>query len=162
MIKSKFSQFFFNYTIWFRLYILVLGIELLFNKIVFFLLRIHRKMDLLSTSAAYWLKWQVFLCFLSLMTTIIMAFYVIKKYEGPKGRRSRSEQQEDNEDDIGVLFKHELWEPCWRQIHPAWLLGYRLCGFFTLLFISIVEAIVLGGTVFYYYTEYVFSSSMHP
>lgn len=142
----------------------ILGIGLLFNKLICILHRIYRKqpkMDVLSTSAAYWQNWRVFLCFLSLLTTISMASYVNKKYEGPKEPRSTREQEQDEEDDIGVVFEHQLWKTCWREIHPAWLLGYRMFSFFTLLFILIADVIIFGGQVFFYYTEYVFFSSIH-
>ncbi|KAJ9537223.1 hypothetical protein OSB04_029956 [Centaurea solstitialis] len=86
--------------------------------------------------------------------------YSKSEYEGPKEQGTRNEQEED--DDIGVLFEHELWKTCWRQIHPALLMVYRIFDLLLVLFISIVDAILYGGSVFCYYTEYVFSSSVHP
>ncbi|KAJ9537224.1 hypothetical protein OSB04_029957 [Centaurea solstitialis] len=92
-------------------------------------------------------NWRVFLCSLCLLTTITMTSYVIKKYEGPKEQGTRNEQEEEEDDDIGVLFEHELWKTCWRQIHPALLMVYRIFDLLLVLFISIVDAILYGGSV---------------
>jgi hypothetical protein len=53
----------------------------------------------------------------------------------------------------GVLYDDEAWRPCLRDIHPAWLLAYRLISFFVLLSLLIVIVISDGGDIFYYYTQ---------
>jgi hypothetical protein len=52
-----------------------------------------------------------------------------------------------------VLYDDEAWRPCLRDIHPAWLLAYRLISFFVLLSLLIVIVISDGGDIFYYYTQ---------
>ncbi|KAJ9550135.1 hypothetical protein OSB04_014180 [Centaurea solstitialis] len=112
-------------------------------------------MELLSNTPAYWFNWRVFLCFLFLLTPIYVASYIIRKYERPNVQRSRNEEEEEDEGDTGVLFEHELWKTCWRKIHPAWLMGYRIFAFIMLLLFIALDVAVCGWSIFYSYSEYV-------
>ena len=53
---------------------------------------------------------------------------------------------------MGILYDDESWKPCLKEIHPVWLLIYRVVAFLILLGLLIVS-ISEGGEVFYYYTQ---------
>lgn len=112
-----------------------------------------------TTISSYWLNWRLFLCSVWILTSMALASYLITKYEGPNNRKSRiREDDEEEEDDYGgVLYDDEVWKPCLKGIHPAWLMTYRIFAFFVLLILIILNAIVDGGTIFYYYTQWTFT-----
>lgn len=56
-------------------------------------------------------------------------------------------------DSPGVLYEDEVWRPCLRNIHPAWLLGFRIVAFIVLSLMLILNVAVDGGDIFYYYTQ---------
>uniref|UniRef100_A0A0D9VBS7 Uncharacterized protein n=1 Tax=Leersia perrieri TaxID=77586 RepID=A0A0D9VBS7_9ORYZ len=103
----------------------------------------------------YWMQWRVAACAVSVLACMAVAAYLIWRHEGPAaGRRPGGAGSDDAGD--GVLYDDEAWRPCLREIHPAWLLGYRLISFFVLLSLLIVIVISDGGTIFYYYTQWTF------
>ncbi|KAJ9568274.1 LOW QUALITY PROTEIN: hypothetical protein OSB04_004240 [Centaurea solstitialis] len=114
-----------------------------------------------TTTSSYWLNWRLFLCCLWILTSMALASYLITKYEGgPNNRKSRSRDDDDEqeEDDYGgVLYDDEVWKPCLKGIHPAWLMTYRIFAFIVLLILIILNAIVDGGSIFYYYTQWTFT-----
>ncbi|XP_024970977.1 uncharacterized protein LOC112509973 isoform X1 [Cynara cardunculus var. scolymus] len=112
-----------------------------------------------TTTSSYWLNWRLFLCCVWILTSMAMASYLITKYEGPNNRKSRIREDDDEEEDDygGVLYDDEVWKPCLKGIHPAWLMTYRIFAFFVLLILIILNAIVDGGTIFYYYTQWTFT-----
>nr|KAJ0212236.1 hypothetical protein LSAT_V11C400187410 [Lactuca sativa] len=116
-----------------------------------------------TTTSNYWLNWRVFLCVVWVLTAMCLSSYLITKYEGPLNGKSRNrnedEDEEDNDDDDygGVLYDDEVWKPCLKGIHPAWLMTFRIFAFFVLLILIILNAIVDGGSIFYYYTQWTFT-----
>ncbi|XP_076947587.1 uncharacterized protein LOC143619582 [Bidens hawaiensis] len=117
-----------------------------------------------TTTSSYWLNWRVFLCCVWILTAMGVASYLITKYERPLNQKSRNrsdeydEHDEDDGDDYGgVLYDDEVWKPCLKGIHPAWLMAYRIFAFFVLLILIILNAIVDGGSIFYYYTQWTFT-----
>ncbi|KAI3726968.1 hypothetical protein L1987_66775 [Smallanthus sonchifolius] len=113
-----------------------------------------------TTTSSYWLNWRVLLCCVWLLTAMGMASYLITKYEGPLNRKSRNSENDDDDDDDdygGVLYDDEIWKPCLKGIHPAWLMIYRIFAFFVLLILITLNAIVDGGGIFYYYTQWTFT-----
>ncbi|KAI3829531.1 hypothetical protein L1987_03657 [Smallanthus sonchifolius] len=77
---------------------------------------------------------------------------LVRQYEGPLNRKSRN--RENGDDDYGgVLYDDEIWKPCLKGIHLAWLMIYRIFAFFVLLILITLNAIVDGGGIFYYYTQ---------
>jgi hypothetical protein len=110
-----------------------------------------------TTDLNFWLQWRVAVCALWVVCCVVAAAYLIWRHEGPgahrrpggavvkeRGRRRRPD---------GVLYDDEAWRPCIRDIHPAWLLAYRLVSFFVLFSLLIVIVISDGGNIFYYYTQ---------
>lgn len=103
-----------------------------------------------TTTPSYWLNWRVLLCAIWLLTSLVLTFFIISKYEGP---RTKSRETQNENEPAGVLYEDELWKPCLRGIHPAWLLGYRLVAFFVLLIMLILNVAVDGGSIMDYYTQ---------
>uniref|UniRef100_A0A0E0JV43 Uncharacterized protein n=1 Tax=Oryza punctata TaxID=4537 RepID=A0A0E0JV43_ORYPU len=110
----------------------------------------------------YWMEWRVAVCALSVLACMAVAACLVWRHEGPGADRrpggagaggggGSKERRRP-----GVLYDDEAWRPCLRDIHPAWLLGYRLISFFVLLSLLIVIVISDGGTIFYYYTQWTF------
>ncbi|KAL8256935.1 hypothetical protein R6Q59_028976 [Mikania micrantha] len=120
-----------------------------------------------TTTSSYWLNWRVFLCCVWILTAMGMASYLITRYERPLNRKSRNRGDYDDDDDHddddhvddygGVLYDDELWKPCLKGIHPVWLMIYRIFAFIVLLILIILNAIVDGGSIFYYYTQWTFT-----
>lgn len=98
-----------------------------------------------STEAYYWLKWRVLLCALWVLASMLAASILIWKFEGSGTVGEAREGFHCNED--------ELWRPCLPEIHPAWLLLFRLTAFVILLAFLIINVIVDGAGIFYYYTQ---------
>lgn len=119
-----------------------------------------------TTDLRYWLHWQVALCALWVVGCMVASAYLIWRHEGPGAERrpggappppSRAGGAgEGVTRRPGVLYDDEAWRPCLRDIHPAWLLTYRLISFFVLLSLLVVIVISDGGNIFYYYTQWTF------
>ncbi|XP_062218098.1 uncharacterized protein LOC133918302 [Phragmites australis] len=119
-----------------------------------------------TTDLRYWLHWRAGLCALWVLGCMSVAAYLIWRHEGPGAERrpggaSAAAGAGGGEGDRkgrrpGVLYDDEAWRPCLRDIHPAWLLAYRLISFFVLLSLLIVIVITDGGNIFYYYTQWTF------
>lgn len=107
-----------------------------------------------TTTPSYWLNWRVLLCAIWILTSLVLTFFIISKYEGP---RTNSRETHNENEPAGVLYEDELWKPCLRGIHPAWLLGYRLVAFFVLLIMLILNVAVDGGSIMDYYTQWTFT-----
>jgi hypothetical protein len=119
-----------------------------------------------TTDLRYWLHWQVGLCALWVLGCMSVAAYLIWRHEGagadrrPGGASPSSAAGGEGVADgggkrrpPGVLYDDEAWRPCLGDIHPAWLLAYRLISFFVLLSLLVVIVISDGGNIFYYYTQ---------
>lgn len=106
-----------------------------------------------TTTPGYWLNWRVLICAIWVLSSLVLTFYIILKYEGPKNSRNGRRETEEEEEPAGVVYEDELWKPSLRGIHPAWLLGYRLVVFFVLLIMLSLNVAVDGGSIFDYYTQ---------
>lgn len=102
-----------------------------------------------STSLSYWLNWRVFLCAIWVLTPMIIAFVMMWKYEGHLISGRGQTEQDANENVCG----NEGWKPCLKQIHPIWLLVFRVAAFCILLASLIVKVETNGGVIFCYYTQ---------
>ncbi|KAF3484904.1 hypothetical protein F2Q69_00055909 [Brassica cretica] len=85
-----------------------------------------------TSSLDYWLNWRVFLCAVWVLTPMIVALFVIWKYEKDSSvetQRPKGSYSEHSED---------IWRPSLEKIHPGWLLGFRVLAFCFLLTSNIV------------------------
>lgn len=108
-----------------------------------------------TTLSSYWLNWRVLLCSLWILLSLVVASILVSKYEcrrNPKENREREKKEPP-----GILYEDDVWRPCLRTIHPGWLLGYRVVAFIVLLLMLILNAVVDGGDIFYYYTQWTFT-----
>ncbi|KAL3824847.1 hypothetical protein ACJIZ3_020876 [Penstemon smallii] len=108
-----------------------------------------------TTTASYWLNWRVLLCSIWILMSMVFASILISKYENCRNSKESTENQE--EDNAGVLYEDEVWMPCLKNIHPGWLLVFRVFAFCVLLLMLIVNVIVDGGSIFYFYTQWTFT-----
>ncbi|CAN6237024.1 unnamed protein product [Urochloa humidicola] len=118
-----------------------------------------------TTDLRYWLHWQVGLCALWVLGCMSVAAYLIWRHEGAGAERRPGGASPSSAAAAagggkgrrpGLLYDDEAWRPCLREIHPAWLLAYRLISFFVLLSLLVVIVISDGGNIFYYYTQWTF------
>ncbi|KAL5544185.1 hypothetical protein UlMin_007969 [Ulmus minor] len=108
-----------------------------------------------TTAPGYWLNWRVMICAIWLLISMILALFLVLKFEG--FRNSRRFNRETQEETTSVLYEDETWKPCLKTIHPAWLLAFRVVAFFVLLVLLIITAFSDGGAIFYYYTQWTFT-----
>ncbi|KAM0892720.1 hypothetical protein ACQ4PT_025572 [Festuca glaucescens] len=97
-------------------------------------------MSTAADGAAYWLRWEVFVCGALIAVPTALAAALL-----PRLRRS-----------VAPLRATDLWVPCWSRLHPGWLLGYRafaLAAAAALLGRNIASH---GLTVFFFYTQWTF------
>lgn len=105
-------------------------------------------------SAGYWLNWRVLICATSVLASISLASFVIWKYE----RFKRSEYDQGETANVGLFLQNDqAWKPCLKQIHPIWLMAYRIISFSLLLTTFIIKVIEHGGHIFFFYTQCGFS-----
>lgn len=93
-----------------------------------------------STSLSYWLTWKFLLCLLSVFASVIIASFLIWKYEGS--------------DNTERAHNGEEWMPCWKGLSPVWLLAFRIIAFCLLLAASIADVATHGTNLFFYYTQW--------
>lgn len=90
----------------------------------------------------YWLQWQVLVCaFIILLPAIISLKFIITKNNNKP-----------------VTNTYHLWMPCWRNLHPIWLLFYRLFSFISMAYLLLQIVLAFGPFVFYFYTQSVCST----
>ncbi|XP_071700844.1 uncharacterized protein [Rutidosis leptorrhynchoides] len=87
----------------------------------------------------YWLQWQVLACAFIILIPAIVSLKLIK--------RSNSKPTTNT---------YHLWIPCWKNLHPIWLLFYRIFSFITMSFLLLHVLLAFGPVVFYFYTQWTF------
>ncbi|KAJ7014078.1 hypothetical protein NC653_003639 [Populus alba x Populus x berolinensis] len=106
-----------------------------------------------TTTLSYWLNWRVLLCAIWVFTPMVVAFFPIRKYECLGSCKGKTQKEVAHS-----LCGNQPWRPCLNQIHPIWLLAYRLLSFSLLLAILIAKVSRNGFVMFYYYTQWTFTS----
>lgn len=107
-----------------------------------------------ATTLGYWLNWRVLISAIWVFASFTFALWMIWKYE-VKDRLGHSRQA--TQQDKNKLRSCEAWTPCLKQIHPIWLLAFRVCAFGLMLASLIVKALANGASMFYYYTQWTFT-----
>ncbi|KAI9070509.1 hypothetical protein K1719_047528, partial [Acacia pycnantha] len=119
-----------------------------------------------TTRTSYWVNWKVLVCAIWILITALSSIFLIWKYETLRNSRRRSgnrethqqQQQQQQEETLGVLYEDETWRPCLKGVHPVWLLVFRVFAFIVLLVLLIITAVTDGGSIFYFYTQWTFTS----
>nr|KJB31136.1 hypothetical protein B456_005G180900 [Gossypium raimondii] len=112
-------------------------------------------MTAITNTLSYWLNWRFLVCSLFLLAYLALATTLICKFEGR--RRSRNQDRENQEVAPGVIYEEEAWSTCFKCIHPAWLLAFRMFAFITLLTLLVINVIVDGIGIFIFYTQWTFT-----
>ncbi|KAK4418008.1 hypothetical protein Salat_2213500 [Sesamum alatum] len=94
----------------------------------------------------YWLQWQVLVCAIILLLSTAVAVLLLLR------KRSSGER--------GCLNPADLWTPCWRNVHPRWLLFYRAFAFIAMAYLLYQTVATFGFFVFFFYTQWTFALVM--
>ncbi|KAL8471304.1 hypothetical protein ACS0TY_028190 [Phlomoides rotata] len=103
---------------------------------------------------SYWLNLKVFLCAVWVITPMIAASFILWKYEssgilGSNGRRTQQESSRVRYD--------KSWKPCLKEIHPIFLMVFRMIAFSLLLVTLSFDLAIHGAELLYYYTQWTFT-----
>ncbi|VAH72922.1 unnamed protein product [Triticum turgidum subsp. durum] len=111
-----------------------------------------------TTDPGYWLNWRFLLCATWVYSCMALACYLIWKYEGPSSPAGNDEggDREEARPKVGpgVVYLEDCWKPCLEEIHPAWLLAFRLVSFLFMASVLVSDVIVDGWSVFLFVTLY--------
>ncbi|KAK7265676.1 hypothetical protein RJT34_33299 [Clitoria ternatea] len=110
-----------------------------------------------TTTQSYWLNWKVLVCAIWVLLSAIFSSLVIWKFEVSR-KRMRDENKESEKEASPILYEDETWRPCLKGIHPVWLLWFRVFAFVVLLVLLILTATADGASIFYFYTQWTFTS----
>nr|XP_043623082.1 uncharacterized protein LOC122594840 [Erigeron canadensis] len=109
-----------------------------------------------TTVLSYWLNWRFFLCALWVVVTITVSGILIAKYEVNNKKRTQKQDDELDTEPTGILYEDETWRTSFEEMHPAWLLCYRLIAFCLLLTILVYDLVIAGAGKLFFYTQWTF------
>ncbi|PIN21837.1 hypothetical protein CDL12_05470 [Handroanthus impetiginosus] len=107
------------------------------------------------TTLSYWLNWRVFLCALWVLTSLVIASYLIWKYE--RSDSLESDEGSTQQEHPRILKYDKCWKPCLKEVHPIFLMFFRIIAFCLLLVALSFDVAVHGAELFYYYTQWTFT-----
>ncbi|XP_031249877.1 uncharacterized protein LOC116107719 isoform X2 [Pistacia vera] len=107
-----------------------------------------------TTVSSYWLNWRVLLCSIWLLSIMAISSFIIWKYESLDNLRS--DEGETRQDAAQFLCNDDAWRPCLKEIHPFWLLVFRVIAFCFLLATLVVRILSSESRIFYFYTQWTF------
>ncbi|XP_054821158.1 uncharacterized protein LOC129320044 isoform X1 [Prosopis cineraria] len=110
-----------------------------------------------TTTRSYWVNWKVLVCAIWVLITAMCSIFLTWKYETLRNSR-RGNREDQQEETSRVLYEDETWRPCLKGVHPVWLLVFRVFAFIVLLVLLIITAVTDGGSIFYFYTQWTFTS----
>ncbi|KAI7741138.1 hypothetical protein M8C21_021153 [Ambrosia artemisiifolia] len=105
-----------------------------------------------TTSLTYWLTWKFLLCMIWVFTSIVVALYLIWKYEGFRNIETYKEATQQERD--WLTYDHEASMPSIKGMHPGWLLAFRIISFCVLLAAGVADVTTHGTDLFFYYTQW--------
>ncbi|KAL4568352.1 hypothetical protein LXL04_023962 [Taraxacum kok-saghyz] len=108
-----------------------------------------------TTNLTYWLTWKFLLCAIWVFTSMIVASYLIWKYEGLDNSENYKEAKQQER--VWFNYDCEAWMPCIKGIHPKWLLAFRIISFLLLLAAGTTDIATHGTDLFFYYTQWTLS-----
>ncbi|CAI9111188.1 OLC1v1011344C1 [Oldenlandia corymbosa var. corymbosa] len=110
-----------------------------------------------TTSLSYWLNWRALLCSLWVLTPMLVAIYILWKYERPT-KHSESDTEPLRDQRSRILSDDDAcWKPCIEAIPASLLLLYRLISFCLLLVALSFDVAAHGAALFHYYTQWTFT-----
>lgn len=106
----------------------------------------------------YWFNWRVLLCAVWVLAPMVVALFVIYKYEDSsvETQRRNGDDSEEHSDAL-LLCVDDAWRPCFERIHPGWLLGFRILALCFLLATNIARLALRGWRIYYYYTQWTYT-----
>lgn len=105
-----------------------------------------------TTAPSYWLNWRFALCSMWVILPMAAASLLLWKRESYSNNKPN--RGEISEKLIGDHFHvEECWQTCFGDVHPAWLLVFRIFSFVLLTSLLIVDFVVHGGSMLYFYTQ---------
>lgn len=100
--------------------------------------------NIAAAGVEYWLQWQVAVCALIIVVPTTVAVRLLRKRGGAG-------------DSVKAV---DLWAPCWRNLHPRWLLLYRAFAFVAMAYLLYQTVAAFGFFVFFFYTQWTFALVM--
>ena len=89
----------------------------------------------------YWLQWQVLVCALIIIIPLGISLKITIRSSGNVHQQLKS---------------CDLWLPCWKNLHPKWLLLYRVIAFCFMALLLCQTVVSFGPFICFYYTQYEF------
>ncbi|KAI3474903.1 hypothetical protein Pfo_030214 [Paulownia fortunei] len=107
------------------------------------------------TTLSYWLNWRVFLCAIWVLTPMVVASFLIWKYE--HSDNIESDRGTTQQESSLSLQYNKSWKPCLKEVHPIFLMFFRMIAFCLLLIALSFDVAIHGVELFYYYTQWTFT-----